>query len=122
MVSAIANTTLKILHARYAMSDNKKVIVSQTRSLFWPIAWLFLFWPVGILWMIFRLEHNFKIEQSYAPIVLLIAAVIFYVVYASVHHDWTLSPLTCLFGNEGSHAGYYYDSITQGTDVLWLNG
>jgi len=106
MVNAIANTTLKTLHVRHAMSDNKKVIVSQTRSLFWPIGWLFLFWPVGILWMIFRLEHNFKIEKRYAPIVLLIAAVIFYVVYASVHHDWTLSPLSWLFGSDNDRPIY----------------
>ncbi len=103
------------------MQDQKKVIVSQTKPLFWPVVWLILFWPVGLLWLIFRLEHNFKIERNYAPIVLLIGAVVFYIVYAGTHHDWTLSPIGWLSGT-GDKTNHYYDFATQGNDLLWLNG
>lgn len=75
---------------------NKKVITLSTKPLFWPTFWLVFFWPIGLIWLIYRIQYNFRVEKAYFPAAILLIAIGFYIVFAWINHDWTLSPITWL--------------------------
>ncbi len=79
--------------------ENKKVVVQSSKSLFWPTFWLILFWPLGLVWLAYRLQYNFRIEKDYFPTIVLLIAIGFYIAYAWIHHDWTLSPISWLMNS-----------------------
>ena len=46
------------------LMKTQKIIVQQTKPLFWPFVWIFLFAPIGIIWTAWRLHENSKITGN----------------------------------------------------------